>query len=239
MSLQLCCCCCRLFLLLLSVVVVVITVVVVVAVVAVAVFVVIDVAVVAYVAVVVAAATVVVVVVVASVAVVVVTITGGSTECKLILRVRLFCNSFFQLMSLNDELLPDYKLDVPHTPPRVILHYTGFKTTWDWIILFLTLYTTVSVPLIVCFEFDDLGLAILDLMVDWLFLADIALNFHTTYVGKEGEVIDNLKMIRWNYLRSWFFLDLVSSLPFGILYFVSKNSDAVSCLLQPLNSKAQ
>ena len=108
-------------------------------------------------------------------------------------------------MSLNDELLPDYKLDVPHTPPRVILHYTTFKTTWDWIILFLTLYTTVSVPFIVCFNFENLGLAVLDLIVDWLFLADIGLNFHTTYVGKDGEVIDNLKMIRWNYLRTWFF----------------------------------
>ena len=134
----------------------------------------------------------------------------------------------FQLMSLNDELLPDYKLDVPHTPPRVILHYTTFKTTWDWIILFLTLYTTVSVPFIVCFNFENLGLAVLDLIVDWLFLADIGLNFHTTYVGKDGEVIDNLKMIRWNYLRTWFFLDLVSSLPFGILYFISRGSDAVS-----------
>ena len=132
-------------------------------------------------------------------------------------------------MSLNDELLPDYKLDVPHTPPMVILHYTGFKTTWDWIILFFTLYTTVSVPFIVCFKYDELPLAILDLMVDWLFIADIALNFHTTYVGKDGEVIDNLKMIRWNYLRTWFFLDLVSSLPFGILYFITRSADAVSC----------
>lgn len=60
-----------------------------------------------------------------------------------------------------------------------------------------------------------------------MFLADIALNFHTTYVGKDGEVIDDLKMIRWNYIRSWFFLDLVSSLPYGILAYVT-NSSAVS-----------
>ena len=130
-------------------------------------------------------------------------------------------------MSLNDEILPDYKLDVPHTPPRVILHYTAFKTSWDWAILFFTLYTTVSVPFIVCFRFEDITMAVLDLMVDWLFLADIGLNFHTTYVGKDGEIIDNLKMIRMNYIRSWFFLDLVSSLPFGILYFVTKNSNTV------------
>lgn len=133
----------------------------------------------------------------------------------------------FQLMSLNDDVLPDYKLDVPHTPPRVILHYTTFKTTWDWVILFLTLYTTISVPFLVCFAFEHDAVSVLDLLVDWMFLADIALNFHTTYVGKDGEVIDDLKMIRWNYIRSWFFLDLVSSLPYGILTYVT-NSSAVS-----------
>ena len=130
-------------------------------------------------------------------------------------------------MSLNDEILPEYKLDVPHTPKRVLLHYTAFKTTWDWAILIFTLYTTVSVPFIVCFKFEDITMAVLDLMVDWLFLADIGLNFHTTYVGKDGEIIDNLKMIRMNYIRSWFFLDLVSSLPFGLLFFITDNSDTV------------
>ena len=130
-------------------------------------------------------------------------------------------------MSLNDEILPEYKLEVPHTPSGVILHYTTFKATWDWAILLFTLYTTVSVPFIVCFHYENIALAILDLIVDWLFLADIGLNFHTSYVGKDGEMIDNLKMIRMNYLRSWFFLDLVSSLPFGILFFVTQNLDTV------------
>ena len=75
-------------------------------------------------------------------------------------------------------------------------------------------------------------MAVLDLLVDWLFLADIGLNFHTTYVGKDGEIIDNLRMIRMNYLRSWFFLDLVSSLPFGILYFVmERGSNTVRKLI--------
>lgn len=129
-------------------------------------------------------------------------------------------------MSLNDEILPEYKLDVPQTPSRVILHYTTFKTTWDWAILLMTLYTTISVPFIVCFKHENIALNILDLIVDWIFLADIGLNFHTTYVGKDGEIIDDLKMIQMNYLRSWFFLDLASSLPFGILYFATKNLES-------------
>lgn len=131
-------------------------------------------------------------------------------------------------MTLNDEVLPEYKQDIPHTPNRVFLHYSLFKTSWDWIILFLTLYTTISVPFIVCFDHNPDALAVTDLLVDWLFIGDIFLNFHTTYVGKEGEIIDNLKAIRQNYLKGWFFLDLVSSLPYGILFFVNKEIDSVS-----------
>ena len=138
----------------------------------------------------------------------------------------------FQLMALNDDLLPDYKQEVPSTPPRIILHYTTFKLTWDWVILILTLYTTVSVPFIVCFAYTGTILAWMDMMVDWMFLADIVLNFHTTYVNKEGDVINDPKMIRMNYIKSWFFVDLVSSLPYGIIFLASKTDDSVSCYLK-------
>ncbi|XP_020905655.1 potassium voltage-gated channel subfamily H member 5 isoform X2 [Exaiptasia diaphana] len=130
------------------------------------------------------------------------------------------------LMSLNDDIIPEYKQDIPETPSRIILHYSTFKTSWDWLIIILTLYTTVSVPFIVCFQFNPLALAIIDLLVDWLFIADIVLNFHTTYFGKDGELVDDPKMIRMNYLKTWFGLDLISSLPYGILYFVDKESES-------------
>ncbi|XP_032232878.1 potassium voltage-gated channel subfamily H member 1 isoform X2 [Nematostella vectensis] len=127
------------------------------------------------------------------------------------------------LMSLNDDIIPQYKQEIPETPPRVILHYNTFKTSWDWVILILTLYTTVSVPFMVCFAYNSEPLNILDMIVDWLFIADIVLNFHTTYVGKDGEIIDDPRLIRLNYLKTWFVLDLVSSLPYGVLYFIPKS----------------
>ncbi|KAK3742118.1 hypothetical protein QZH41_004762 [Actinostola sp. cb2023] len=131
-------------------------------------------------------------------------------------------------MSLNDDIIPEYKQDIPETPARIILHYSAFKTSWDWLIIILTLYTTVSVPFIVCFNFNPLELAIIDMLVDWLFIADIVLNYHTTYVDKDGELVDDPKMIRMNYIRTWFGLDLISSLPYGILYFVNdKGADSL------------
>lgn len=131
-------------------------------------------------------------------------------------------------MSLNDDIIPEYKQDIPETPSRILLHYSTFKTSWDWLIIILTLYTTVSVPFIVCFEYNPSFLTVIDMLVDWLFIADIVLNFHTTYVGKDGELIDDPKMIRMNYLKTWFVLDLVSSLPYGILFYVINDAEPVS-----------
>lgn len=42
------------------------------------------------------------------------------------------------------------------------------------------------------------------------------LNFHTTFVGPGGEVVSDPKVIRMNYLKSWFIIDLLSCLPYDV-----------------------
>ena len=63
-------------------------------------------------------------------------------------------------------------------------------------------------------------MTVVDSLVDLFFLTDIVLNFHTSYVGEDGEVITDPKQIRGYYLRTWFVVDLVTSLPYGLLSFV-------------------
>nr|XP_012142913.1 PREDICTED: potassium voltage-gated channel subfamily H member 8 isoform X5 [Megachile rotundata] len=48
--------------------------------------------------------------------------------------------------------------------------------------------------------------------------SDIVLNFRTTYVSRKGEVVSNSKSIAVNYVKGWFFVDLVAALPFDFLY---------------------
>ena len=55
-----------------------------------------------------------------------------------------------------------------------------------------------------------------DSIVDVVFFLDIVLNFHTTYVSQTGEVISDPKLIRQNYIKSWFIIDLLSCLPYDI-----------------------
>lgn len=60
-------------------------------------------------------------------------------------------------------------------------------------------------------------MTVVDCLVDAFFFVDIVLNFHTSYYGEDGVVISDLKQIRRHYLRTWFFLDLITSLPYGLL----------------------
>uniref|UniRef100_A0AC35GLB5 LOV domain-containing protein n=1 Tax=Panagrolaimus sp. PS1159 TaxID=55785 RepID=A0AC35GLB5_9BILA len=103
-------------------------------------------------------------------------------------------SNFNQLMNLGDYLLPRYRQETPKTSSNIILHYSTFKTIWDWSILALTFYTAFIVPFNIAFNKRDQFngridmLAILDSVVDVIFFADIVLNFHTTFVGPGGEV---------------------------------------------------
>ncbi|XP_051908016.1 potassium voltage-gated channel subfamily H member 5-like isoform X2 [Hippocampus zosterae] len=124
-----------------------------------------------------------------------------------------------EALQLGSDILPQYKQEAPKTPPHIILHYCTFKTTWDWVILILTFYTAIMVPYNVSFRTRQNNLAwlVLDSVVDVIFLVDIVLNFHTTFVGAAGEVVSDARLIRMNYVKTWFVIDLLSCLPYDII----------------------
>lgn len=66
---------------------------------------------------------------------------------------------------------------------------------------------------------------------------DIILNFRTTFVNKKGEVVTKSKNIFINYLRGWFFCDLIAALPFDVLYaanLYTRVSSECTCTCMPL-----
>ncbi|XP_062256370.1 potassium voltage-gated channel subfamily H member 1a isoform X1 [Platichthys flesus] len=134
-----------------------------------------------------------------------------------------------EVLQLGSDLLPQYKQETPKTPPHIILHYCLFKTTWDWVILILTFYTAIMVPYNVSFKTkqNNVTWLVVDSIVDVIFLVDIVLNFHTTFVGPAGEVISDPKLIRMNYLKTWFVIDLLSCLPYDVIN-AFENVDEVS-----------
>ncbi|XP_054721984.1 potassium voltage-gated channel protein eag-like [Uloborus diversus] len=132
------------------------------------------------------------------------------------------------MISLNSEVLPQYRQEAPKTPPHILLHYCAFKAIWDWVILCLTFYTAIMVPYNVAFKnktSEDVSLLVLDSIVDVIFFIDIVLNFHTTFVGPGGEVVSDPKIIRMNYMRSWFIIDLLSCLPYDVFNAFDHDDD--------------
>ena len=132
-------------------------------------------------------------------------------------------------------------------PKFIILHYSPFKAVWDWIILLLVVYTAVFTPYVAAFVLnedervakanqdastrsgsDDANapdpLVIIDLIVDVMFIADILINFRTTYLHN-GEVITDPQKIAINYVKGWFLIDAVAAIPFDLLLFGTGTSD--------------
>ncbi|XP_048526222.1 potassium voltage-gated channel protein eag isoform X4 [Dendroctonus ponderosae] len=142
-----------------------------------------------------------------------------------------------QMMSLNSDIMPQYRQEAPKTPPHILLHYCAFKAIWDWIILCLTFYTAIMVPYNVAFKnktSEDVSLLVVDSIVDVIFFIDIVLNFHTTFVGPGGEVVSDPKVIRMNYLKSWFIIDLLSCLPYDVFNAFDHDEDGIGSLFSAL-----
>ncbi|KAL0266809.1 UNVERIFIED_CONTAM: hypothetical protein PYX00_009253 [Menopon gallinae] len=141
------------------------------------------------------------------------------------------------MMSLSADVLPQYRQEAPKTPPHILLHYCAFKAIWDWIILCLTFYTAIMVPYNVAFKnktSEDVSLLVVDSIVDVIFFIDIVLNFHTTFVGPGGEVVSDPKVIRTNYLKSWFIIDLLSCLPYDVFNAFDHDEDGIGSLFSAL-----
>uniref|UniRef100_A0A087XQB0 Potassium voltage-gated channel subfamily H member 2 n=1 Tax=Poecilia formosa TaxID=48698 RepID=A0A087XQB0_POEFO len=143
-----------------------------------------------------------------------------------------------QVLSLESDVLPEYKLQVPETTWWILLHYSPFKAFWDWIILLLVLYTAVFTPYSAAFLLDEHvnprqrrcgytcnPLNVADLMVDVLFIVDIIINFRTTYVDHNDVVVTQPSRIATHYIKGWFPIDMLAATPFDLLIFRSGSDE--------------
>ncbi|XP_058064416.1 potassium voltage-gated channel subfamily H member 7 [Anopheles bellator] len=134
------------------------------------------------------------------------------------------------VLSLGADVLPEYKLQSPRVHKWTILHYSPFKAVWDWIILLLVMYTAIFTPYVAAFllsepdynqrknrKYADDPIVIIDLIVDVTFVVDILINFRTTFVNGQDEVVSHPGRIAVHYLSGWFLIDLVAAIPFDLL----------------------
>ncbi|KAG8432383.1 hypothetical protein GDO86_016863 [Hymenochirus boettgeri] len=148
-----------------------------------------------------------------------------------------------QVLSLGADVLPEYKLQTPRINKFTILHYSPFKAVWDWLILLLVIYTAIFTPYSAAFLLNDREeqkrrecgyscnpLNVVDLIVDIMFIIDILINFRTTYVNHNEEVVSDPAKIAIHYFKGWFLIDMVAAIPFDLLIFGS-GSDETTTLI--------
>uniref|UniRef100_A0A4W5K407 Potassium voltage-gated channel, subfamily H (eag-related), member 6a n=1 Tax=Hucho hucho TaxID=62062 RepID=A0A4W5K407_9TELE len=143
-----------------------------------------------------------------------------------------------QVLSLGADVLPEYKLQAPRIHKWTILHYSPFKAVWDWVILLLVIYTAVFTPYSAAFLLNEVEdelrrscgytcnpLNVVDLVVDVMFIVDILINFRTTYVNHNDEVVSHPGRIAQHYFKGWFLIDIVAAIPFDLLIFRSGSDE--------------
>uniref|UniRef100_A0A669EV08 Voltage-gated inwardly rectifying potassium channel KCNH2 n=1 Tax=Oreochromis niloticus TaxID=8128 RepID=A0A669EV08_ORENI len=162
--------------------------------------------------------------------------------CKLIDRTHNVTEKVTQVLSLGADVLPEYKLQAPRIHKWTVLHYSPFKAVWDWLILLLVIYTAILTPYSAAFllnDHEDVGmqgciyscspLNVVDLIVDIMFIIDILINFRTTYVNSNDEVVSHPVRIAVHYFKGWFLIDMVAAIPFDLLIY--RNGEETTTLI--------
>ena len=99
----------------------------------------------------------------------------------------------------------------------IILPTSRVRMIWNLIVFFLLMYTATLVPYRTIFIDSEEKFTFLfyfDALVDLLYFVDLILNFCMAYEDADKKLETRLKKIAINYLRSWFFLDFLSCIPF-------------------------
>jgi hypothetical protein len=98
------------------------------------------------------------------------------------------------------------------------------RVVWDGLLLLLLIYIAIMVPFVMGFEPEETPfLAGMEHIINSVFIVDIVLNFRTGYTEEDG-----VEELSWNkvglrYLRTWFVLDFVSSVPIDYIIAQDKS----------------
>ncbi|XP_053286873.1 potassium/sodium hyperpolarization-activated cyclic nucleotide-gated channel 2 [Pleuronectes platessa] len=105
-----------------------------------------------------------------------------------------------------------------------IIHpYSDFRFYWDFTMLMFMVGNLIIIPVGITFFKDETTAPwiIFNVVSDTFFLMDLVLNFRTGIVFEDNtEIILDPKKIKKKYLKSWFMVDFVSSIPVDYIFLI-------------------
>uniref|UniRef100_UPI003AAE13BE potassium/sodium hyperpolarization-activated cyclic nucleotide-gated channel 2 n=1 Tax=Centroberyx gerrardi TaxID=166262 RepID=UPI003AAE13BE len=105
-----------------------------------------------------------------------------------------------------------------------IIHpYSDFRFYWDFTMLMFMVGNLIIIPVGITFFKDETTTPwiIFNVVSDTFFLMDLVLNFRTGIVFEDNtEIILDPKKIKKKYLKTWFVVDFVSSIPVDYIFLI-------------------
>ncbi|KAM3619052.1 uncharacterized protein V6R79_002287 [Siganus canaliculatus] len=105
-----------------------------------------------------------------------------------------------------------------------IIHpYSDFRFYWDFTMLMFMVGNLIIIPVGITFFKDETTTPwiIFNVVSDTFFLVDLVLNFRTGIVFEDNtEIILDPDKIKKKYLKSWFVVDFVSSIPVDYIFLI-------------------
>ena len=102
----------------------------------------------------------------------------------------------------------------------MIYPYDKTKQVWDLICGVCLVISCLMIPYHLAINFNDMevdNFAIGNDIIDICFFIDILVTFNTAVPVSQVKLIDDRKMIAKMYLKKWFWIDLIVTIPFNRL----------------------
>ncbi|MBZ3881754.1 Potassium/sodium hyperpolarization-activated cyclic nucleotide-gated channel 2 [Sciurus carolinensis] len=105
-----------------------------------------------------------------------------------------------------------------------IIHpYSDFRFYWDFTMLLFMVGNLIVIPVGITFFKDETTAPwiVFNVVSDTFFLVDLVLNFRTGIVIEDNtEILLDPEKIKKRYLRTWFLVDFVSSIPVDYIFLI-------------------
>lgn len=129
-----------------------------------------------------------------------------------------FSREHFNSAPVKDEYFPSPENFEDKDRVRFIIYPdSSWKLIWDFLSFLIISYQAISIPFYISFLLENNSTASADLGFMIFFNFDILLHFNTAFF-RSGELIVQRKEIIKNYLKLWFWIDLISTFPYDSIY---------------------
>ena len=131
--------------------------------------------------------------------------------------------------ALNSKMnIGDEPTDKSYLTQLVFHPESTLIVCWDIVAMVFIIYQAIEVPFQLCFNWPLTGFwNKLDFVITIAFILDILLNFNTGFYSR-GSLLMNRRQISKNYLKGWFWIDLMSTFPFTWLLESPMNDETVA-----------